>query len=320
MSENDKASQSILLVDGMNLFVRSFSAYPSMTTNGEQCGGVVGFLKTLRKVVHEMRPKCVYVAWEGGGSARRRGLFKDYKAQRKPEKLNRFYEDDIPESQENRAKQISMLTKLLKILPICQIYVSDCEGDDVIAYLCRKFKDEQKIIMSSDKDFYQLLDEKTRIYSLHKKVYLSADIVQEEFKISSNNFALAKALCGDASDNVPGVKGLGFKTLVKKFPFFGGTEDLSIEDVLSFAHAHAKSSTTYKNVISEIDIVKRNWELVYLGDNAIAHNQMERIDNIIGTFKPSSNKIEFIKRLIAEGIQGLDVDDLFFSFLCVSYS
>lgn len=313
--------QPILLVDGLNLFIRSFCAYPSMTTDGEQAGGVVGFLKTLKRVVSDIRPQKIYVAWESSGSARRRGLYEGYKAQRKPEKLNRFYEDDIPESEENRVKQIAILTRLLKLLPVCQVYVSDCEGDDVIAYLCRHtFKDEQKVIMSSDKDLYQLLDDKTRIYSLHKKVYLDLSVVQEEYKINARNFALAKAICGDASDNVPGVKGLGFKTLVKRFPFFGSEADLSIDDVVAFSHAHAKESAVYKNLIESVDVIKRNWQLVYLGDLALASNQMERIDHIVGTFKPSTNKIEFIRRLISEGIQGFEVDEFFFAFLCVSYT
>lgn len=318
--DDEKQNQPILLVDAMNLFCRSFAAYPSMTTSGEQIGGAVGFLKTLKRVVSDIRPRRIYVCWESGGSARRRGIYHDYKAQRRPEKLNRFYEDDIPESEENRAKQIAILTRLMRLLPVCQVYVSDCEGDDIIAYLCRHtFKDADKVIMSSDKDLYQLLDEKTRIYSLHKKVYLDLDVVQDEFRIHAKNFALAKAICGDQSDNVPGIKGLGFKTLVKRFPFFGDSSELMIDDVVAFSHTHIKESSVYKNLIENVDVIKRNWQLVYLGDIALAPNQMEKIDHIVGTFAPSANKIEFIRRLIAEGIQGFDVNDFFFAFLCVSY-
>jgi len=316
----EETTQPILIIDGMNLFIRSFAAYPSMSVNGDQMGGVVGFMKTMKRVVGDIRPKKIFVAWEGGGSARRRSLYKDYKAQRKPEKLNRFYEDDIPESEENRVRQIRILTRMLKHLPVCQIYVSDCEGDDVIAYLCRrKFPDETKVIMSSDKDFYQLLDEKTRIYSLHKKVYLTADKIKEEFNIHMKNFALAKSLCGDASDNIPGVKGLGFKTLAKRFPIFASDADLMIDDVLAYSQARLKESATYRHVAENGDLIRRNWQLVYLGDQSMASYQTEKVDQVIETFKPSVNKIEFIRRLITEGIQDFEIDDFFLTFLCVSF-
>jgi 5'-3' exonuclease len=166
---------------------------------------------------------------------------------------------------------------------------------------------------------FQLLDEKTRIYSLHKKVYLTADNIKEEFNIHMNNFALAKAMCGDASDNIPGIKGLGFKTLAKRFPIFASETDLMIDDVVSYSHARLKESTAYKHVVESVDLIRRNWQLVYLGDQSMASHQTEKVDQVIETFKPSANKIEFIRRLIAEGIQGFEVDDFFLAFLCVSY-
>ena len=96
------SQRPILIIDGMNAFVRSYAAYPSMSSHGYQVGGCVGFLKTLRKLVSEISPSSVYVVWEGGGSQRRRNLYADYKMNRKPEKLNRFYEDDIPDSDDNK--------------------------------------------------------------------------------------------------------------------------------------------------------------------------------------------------------------------------
>lgn len=313
-------SQPILLIDAMNLFIRSFAAFPSMSTHGHQIGGAVGFLKTMKKVVGEVFPKKIYICWEGGGSARRRGLFKDYKAHRKPEKLNRFYEDDIPETDENRSLQIAALAKLLKHLPVCQVYVSDCEADDVIAHLCKKvFPNDKKVIMSSDKDLFQLLDDKTRVYSLHKKTYYTAEDIKEEFHISMRNFALAKAVCGDAGDNVPGIEGVGFKTLAKRIPLFASDNDLSIEDVITFSQARLKEAKAFRSIAEGEEIIRRNWKLVHLGDHALAPIQMERIEFVVGTFKPQPNKIEFIRRLIAEGIQGFEVDTFFSAFLGVTY-
>src|SRR3990167_9735177 len=143
----------VLIVDAMNLFVRSYCAYPTMSAHGYQMGGCVGFLKALRRIVSEVQPSAVYVCWEGGGSSRRRALLGTYKLNRAPGKLNRFYEDDIPDSEENRKHQTLSLLAFLKCMPVCQLYASDCEGDDLVAYLCcSPMRNVDKVIVSSDKD------------------------------------------------------------------------------------------------------------------------------------------------------------------------
>ena len=97
------------ILDGMNLFLRSFSAYPTMSSHGYQMGGCIGFLKTMQRLCREFQPAKVYVIWEGGGSQRRRKIYPEYKLGRKPEKLNRFYGDDIPETEENKQHQLMTL-------------------------------------------------------------------------------------------------------------------------------------------------------------------------------------------------------------------
>ena len=69
----------VLLVDGMNLFIRGFVANPSMSENGFHVGGVVGFLNSLRNCIEKFKPTEVFVVWEGGGSSRRRAIYSDYK-------------------------------------------------------------------------------------------------------------------------------------------------------------------------------------------------------------------------------------------------
>lgn len=305
----------VLIVDAMNLFVRSYSAYPTMTANGEQMGGAIGFLKTLRRIVDEQQPRSIVIAWEGGGSSKRRALFSEYKMNRKPEKLNRFYEDDIPDSDENKQHQIVVLLGMLKCVPACQIYVADCEGDDVIAYLVRgQYRNVNKLIVSSDKDFYQLLDEKTRIYSLHKKIVITAADVLEEFRVTSENFAIAKALCGDNSDNVPGIKGLGFKKVAKLFPMLGIETGCLLQDVLSYAASHVDESAIYKRVVENESDVKRNWKLVYLDGGMLSANQAQQVDHVLNTFKPISKRMNFMKKLMEMGINDLNVEVFFYTF------
>lgn len=292
-----------------------------MSSHGYQVGGIVGFLKTLHKVINDTHPKAIYVAWESGGSSRRRSLFSEYKANRKPEKLNRFYEDDIPDTEENKSQQIRTLAKLLKLLPVCQVYVPNCEGDDVIAFLAkRKFAAAKKLIVSSDKDFYQLLDDSIEIYNLHKKIIIKKEDVLKEYKITPQNFALAKAFCGDVSDNIPGIDGVGFKTLVKRIPLFGSERDILIDEVIDYCTVNQKKSVVYSKVLESIDLIKRNWQLVYLDSTMISASQISKIEFIVDNYKPSVNKVEFMKLLIEEGITTFDVESLFYAFLLVGYT
>ena len=312
------SDRPVLIVDGSNLFIRSWAAYPQISSHGYQMGGCIGFLKTLKRICNEVQPVIVCVAWEGGGSQRRRSIYPDYKLGRRPEKLNRFYGNDIPESEENRKHQMIALLDMLKHSPVCQVYASDCEGDDIIAFLCRgPYRNKNKIIVSSDKDMYQLLDDTTSIYSLHRKIVLRAEDVFEEFRVKTHNFAMAKALCGDPGDNVPGIKGLGFKTVAKKLPFLGTDSEILIDDVLSYAQTHLRESSAYKKIVESRELIERNWKLVYLDGSMLSANQVSRIQHVLDTFKPCANKIGLIKALIKEGISDFDVEDFFYCFNCI---
>ena len=155
---NAASNRPVLLVDALNVFMRHFVANPTMSSNGHHAGGIVGFMKSIRYLVDQIHPSEVCIIWEGGGSARRRAIFKDYKSGRRPQRLNRFYGDDIPDTVENKNYQVSRCIEFLKLVPVKQIYVDDCEADDVIGYLTKnKYKDKRCVIASSDKDYYQLL-------------------------------------------------------------------------------------------------------------------------------------------------------------------
>lgn len=308
----------ILIVDAMNLFVRSYSAYPTMSAHGYQMGGCIGFLKTFCRLVNEIGPKSIYIAWEGGGSQKRRAIYSEYKMNRKPEKLNRFYEDDIPDTDENKQHQIVALLAMLKNVPACQLYVSDCEGDDVIAYLARsRFKGVPKIIVSSDKDMYQLLEESTKIYNLHKKTYVETSNVIEEFRVQPKNFAIAKALCGDPTDNIPGVKGLGFKTVAKILPFLSLEDDIILEDVFSYCSSHSDDSISYRRILESVELIKRNWRLVYLDGSMLSAHQSHKIDSLIDTYEPRADRMGLVKNLIKEGINDFNVPEFLLAFNCI---
>jgi len=310
----------ILLIDALNLFTRHFAANPTISTHGEHMGGVVGFLNALKNMVEMCRPKRVVVVWEGGGSFRRRQLFPEYKATRRPVKLNRFYEGDIPETTENRDAQVKAIVGCLQHVNVNQVYVPDCEADDVIAHLAtRKFKHEHKIIMSSDRDYYQILDERTRVYRLGKKTFIDKQGVKQEFGISPNNFCLAKALCGDPSDNIPGVDGVGFKTLSKRFPRLLDDEEVELDSIIEECREHAKKSKTklYHSIATARELIHRNIRIIDLRGTMLTPEQMRKADHVVENFVPSPNKINLIRELMQLGLTDFNADSFFYALSSV---
>ena len=302
----------------MNFFVRHYMANPSMDKNGDLVGGTIGYLKALSALVNKHVPEKVYVIWEGGGSPRRRKIFPEYKANRKPAKMNRFYGDDIPDTEDNKNMQIKMLIELLKWVPVRQIYVDDCEADDVIGYMCKKiYPDQDKIILSSDKDFYQLLDDKTKIYRPGKRVFVNEQDVISEYNISPKNFCVAKAFCGDNSDNINGVARVGFKTLAKRFDM--KTDLVTVDNIVAESKRQVEETkkplVLYKNIVESEKIVRRNMELMILDDRLLNAGQVHLIHRIVEDFKPKSNKIKFWRKYLDFDLDGLDVNKICDSFL-----
>ena len=306
-----------LIVDGLNLFMRHYVAHPSMNNNGDQVGGVIGFLYTIVNFVEKYKPDRIYVVWESGGSPRRRSIQKDYKMKRRPQKLNRNYED-LPDTVDNRNYQIGTLTKVMSYMPICQIYVPDCEADDVIGYLCKnRLRNDRKVIISSDKDYYQLIDKNTIIYSpTWKKLVTSKEVIQK-YSIDPTNFSLAKCAVGDISDNIRGIKGAGFKTLAKRYPMLLERKDVTIQDIKVHSGkmmSEGSKVKIYKSIFENIDILKKNWKLVYLDTANIAGHQAQKILETIDTFKPVYNKIKSIRFFIQEGIDNFNFNRAFLAF------
>lgn len=306
-------SRPIMLIDSMNLFIRNYMANPQMDRNGNLIGGTIGYLKSLGSLVKKLYPKKVYVIWETGGSPRRLKLYPEYKQRGRPMKTNRFYGDAIPDTEENEAFQKQLLVQLLQHLPVTQIHVENCEADDIIAYLSKTlFADDDKLIVSSDKDFYQLLDDKTKMYRPGKKAFYKEKDVIEEYNIAPHNFVVAKALNGDPSDNIPGVERVGFKTLAKRFKM--NEEKISVDDILTEAKTRVKEDkkplVMYKNIAASEELILRNMELMNLNDKLLTAQQVQDVVRIVKEFKPQYNKIKFWKTYLNLELDGLDIENL----------
>ena len=313
----------ILIVDGLNVFMRHFAANPATSENGEHVGGVVGFLRGLRYLVDLTRPKEVFVIWEGGGSLRRRAIDSNYKNGRRPVKLNRWYDnEDMPSTVENRNYQINLLIQFLRKGPVGQIYVSDCEADDVIGYLSNyAYRKDKIIIVSSDKDYYQLVTNRVRIWSPGQKKFVTPPVVLEKFGISANNFCVARCFCGDTSDGISGAKGVGFRTLAKRFPQLTLTESQSVDGIINDAAEKCNGSKLkiYQSIVEYADDARKNWRLMYLGTANLAHIQIQQIESQSNNKKASSDKLGFMRLLARHQINNFDVNGYYMSLNSIKH-
>jgi DNA polymerase-1 len=313
----------ILVIDGLNVFMRHFAANPSTSENGEHVGGVVGFLRGLRHLVNLINPKEVIIVWEGGGSCRRRAIDKNYKNNRRPVRLNRWYDtDDMPSTVENRNYQVNLLIKFLRMGPVRQLYISDCEADDVIGYLSAfHYNNEKIVIVSSDKDYYQLVNNRVKIWSPGQKKFITPETVVEKFGVSSNNFCAARCFCGDSSDGISGAKGVGFRTLAKRFPLLTLSENQSVDDIVNVAVEMRRNSKLkiYENVVEYAIDARRNWKLMYLGTNNLAATQIQQIKGQCAEVTNSSNKLNFMRLLIKHQMINFDVNSYYMSLNSIKH-
>ena len=176
-------NSDILLVDGLNTYIRCFMAVPSMNDDGIHTGGIAGFLKSLGYAIKLLQPTRVIVVFDGnGGSQKRRKIYPEYKKGRRTNiRLNRTYEDlsDSVTASENFKKELIRTVNYLDTLPVTLMAIDQIEADDTIAYLAMQtFKDSNVTIMSTDRDFLQLASEKIKIWNpVKKKVFGCKEIL-----------------------------------------------------------------------------------------------------------------------------------------------
>ena len=237
--DSGEPNDSVLLIDGLNTFIRVFTAVPTTNEDGVHIGGIVGFLRSVAFAINMVRPTRTIIVFDGkGGSKRRRKIFPQYKMGRKmSHRLNRTH-DFLTREEEKKMMvfQLNRIVQYLECLPLTIINMDNIEADDVIGYCAKHiFKDSKSTIMSTDKDFLQLVDENIKVYSPTKKKMYDEEKVVEEYGISSHNFLLYRMLDGDVSDSIPGVKGVGLKSLIKHFPFLETSHKHTIEHILKSA-------------------------------------------------------------------------------------
>ena len=312
---NRHKNSRVLIIDGLNTFIRCWSSIPTMNENGDHVGGVTGVLKSIGYAIRQTQPTRVVVVFDGkGGSQQRKKRFSGYKAQRDSNKLrvNRQYADlmNDEDERESMKRQFVWLNEMLDGLPLTTMIYDGVEADDIMAYITTHIlKDkEQAVIMSTDKDFLQLVNDTTIVWSPTKKKMYNTKLVKEEYGIESKNLLLYRVLDGDKSDNIPGVYGCGIKTLVKRFPEITEDKKLSVEDLLKLAEVKMEETKgkikIYKDILLSKNQILLNEELMQLEDVTISGNiKMKTLDRFNEPITPL-NKMDFMKILLKYKVIG----------------
>jgi len=310
----------ILIIDQLNLFFRNYIVNPSLSINGAPIGGLKGCFQSIQKICRESKPDLVVVCWDGaGGSKKRKLMKKDYKAGRKPIRLNRDIRN-LSEHQEveNKIWQQTRLVEYYNQTPIIQFMFDGTEADDIIAYIAqmKELQAAEKLIVSSDKDFFQLLGPRTVQYRPIQKEVLNEKSILDKFNIHPANFAMARAMEGDKSDNISGIEGLGIKTISKRFPFLREAKPATFNDLIAHCRENLveKSIKAYEKVLENEDTLKSNYHVMQLYAPILGIDAKQMIREVFTTPDLTFNKTELIKMMMKDGFGEINFIELFQQF------
>lgn len=301
--QDRERNDRILIIDGINTFIRSWTTSPNLNEDGDHVGGIVGSMKSIAYAIRELNPTRAIVVFDGkGGSDKRKKIYEGYKIDRGKNRfrVNRIYPDNMNEEEEriSMKRQFIWLVDYMEHLPLTVMVYDGIEADDVIAYLSNHIKDEigtEKIIMSSDKDFLQLVDDKTVIYSPTKKIVYNISNLEKEFGFFYKNFILYKILDGDKSDNIPGIRGCGLKTLLKRFPEIVDGE-ITIDDLFDLCEEKSGKIKLYNDILENKEQILLNKKLMSLDEPIIGTNQKLQILNRFRENDKPLDKRGFLKK------------------------
>lgn len=217
MKQEEQSSQSNLyLIDGSSFIFRAFHAIPTLTRlDGVVVNAVYGYVKMLLKLIKDHKPDYFLVVFDTARKSFRNEIYADYKAHR-------------PEPPEELIPQFGLVREATKAFCMASIEKEGYEADDIIATLAKKAAAEghQVTIVSSDKDLMQLISDDISMYDAMKDRFIKREQVIEKFGAGPEKILDILSLAGDASDNVPGVAGIGPKTAVTLLEEYGTLENL----------------------------------------------------------------------------------------------
>ena len=305
----------VLIVDGLNTFIRSFAVNPSINDDGVHIGGVVGFLRSIRYTCDILKPSRCIIVFDGkGGSKKRQKLYPEYKANRKVKRrLNRNVEwGTAPQDEEESMKQqMGRLIDYLEQLPLTLISIDNVEADDVMAYISQQVLTESDIfLMSTDKDFLQLVDDRVKVWSPTKKKLYNKQEVLEEYGIPSNNILTYRILDGDKSDNISGIPGCGIKSIIKYLQPITEDKNFGVMELFDYVKNSDKKIKLLENIKNSVNLVKRNYLLMQLNKVDIPGHVKLKVQEAVNRKIPQLIKhkfqVMFLKDKLSNQIKNLD--------------
>lgn len=303
---------NVLICDGLNTYIRGFSVNPVVNDDGIHIGGIVAFLNSLGYAIRLIKPTRCIVVFDGvGGSQRRRKLYPEYKSKRKP--TTRFNRQNVFLSYEDEKKSMAMQLKRLidyiDYLPITYFTIDNIEADDTIAYLAKDVRKDivkKSTIMSTDKDFLQLIDDRIQVYNpFKKKLYTDSKSIIEDFNVPLENYLLYRMIIGDTSDNIKNITGIKDKTLRKIAPILFETKSISVDELLNYCEEQLlnkeKSKIKALKILSESrENLELNYKLMNLTNIDISASAKSKIRDIFDMPIHRLNRILFQKLTIED--------------------
>jgi DNA polymerase-1 len=272
----------VLLIDGLNLFFRNFAMMNIVNSQGVHVGGLGGFMRSLGSLINQIQPTSVFVVFDGmGSSTNRKNLLPEYKSGRNLARITNWEVfEDLEDEDDAKITQIVRIAHYLKCLPVKTVAIDKAEADDIIAYysdiLPKKYS-SKCFIVSSDKDFIQLINDDVIVYRPIEREYYTKSTVEEKFGVLADNFILYKMLLGDNSDKIPGVKGLGAKGLMKKFPELA-ERVLTLDELFEISEQKHKEHVVYARIAFERDRLEQNYKIMNLKKPLLDDNDKEFLE------------------------------------------
>lgn len=270
----------IVIFDGHNITSTSLKN-KLLNKKKENIGGVNRFLEKLGFLNNMYSINKVIITFDTTNSKDKRLLlYKDYKGHRKT----------TDEYKINRETNMNKIKDYSKYLPIYYVEADDCEADDVITYLASDlYKDHKVIIVSTDQDYYQLLNSNTIIFNPSTNKIVDSSSIDYHPK----NLILMKAIIGDSSDNIKGVKGIGYKTLKTNIPELFESREINMISLKRICESRIKKSNVFQKLLDHMDnTIHVYCKIINLHDNDmfISEKEKNRIKDILEAphiFKPT---------------------------------
>jgi DNA polymerase-1 len=282
--------EKVLLIDGLNLFFRNFSAINTLNPQGAHIGGLAGFLNSLSKLISLHKPSEVYVFFDGAESTnRKKRVLTSYKKGRGTRKItNKFIYKSGDEEHTAKLEQLGRIIEYLKFLPVKTVIMNGIEADDAISYLAKILK-SNCVVVSSDKDFLQIVSDKITVYRPIEKVFYTPKRIKNDYGILPENFIIYKTLVGDKSDNVEGVRGIGPKGVTKLFPELLDRV-FNIDDLLDVCAQKMQEKPLYSKIILTEEEIRKQHKVMNLLEPLIHQSHKDHIESLISTYPPELNE------------------------------